>query len=46
LDGRRRLATMGPATLGHLGMTYALLAAYWLAVLGLCLFGLNCLVLC
>jgi glycosyltransferase involved in cell wall biosynthesis len=27
-------------------MTYALLAIYWLAVLGLCLYGLNCLVLC
>ena len=27
-------------------MTYALLAVYWLAVLGLCVFGLNCLVLC
>jgi len=27
-------------------MTYALLAAYWLAVLGLCVFGLNCLTLC
>src|SRR5688572_1602970 len=28
------------------GMTYALLAVYWLAVLGLCVFGLNCFVLC
>ncbi len=27
-------------------MTYALLAVYWLAVLGLCVYGLNCLVLC
>ncbi len=27
-------------------MTYALLAAYWLAVLGLCIYGLNCLSLC
>jgi cellulose synthase/poly-beta-1,6-N-acetylglucosamine synthase-like glycosyltransferase len=27
-------------------MTYALLAVYWLAVLGLCVFGLNCFVLC
>ena len=27
-------------------MTYALLAAYWLAVLGLCIYGLNCLALC
>lgn len=27
-------------------MTYALLATYWLAVLGLCVYGLNCLVLC
>lgn len=27
-------------------MSHALLAAYWVAVLGLCVYGINCLVLC